>query len=226
MSGTESRDAVLGRIRKSLGAADQDPARRGAVQMRIDRHAANLIPARARQSDEDQRTFFLERLERNGATVTRLNDAARIPETIQQYLRGNNLPARIRYGEDEFLGGLPWDDTPQLERQHGPATVDDTVSLSHASAAAAETGTLFLASGPANPTSLNFLPENHILVIRADDLVGSYEEAWDRFRDVYGPRTLPRAVNLISGPSRTADIEQTIVMGAHGPKRLHVILVE
>jgi L-lactate dehydrogenase complex protein LldG len=55
--------------------------------------------------------------------------------------------------------------------------------------------------------------------------VGSYEEAFDRLRAIYGEGVLPRTVNLISGPSRTADIEQTIVRPAHGPKNMHVIIV-
>lgn len=91
--------------------------------------------------------------------------------------------------------------------------------------AAAETGTLFLVSGADNPTTLNFLPETHIVLICAGDVAGSYEEAFDRLRAIYGESTLPRTVNLISGPSRTADIEQTIVRGAHGPKRLHVVIL-
>ena len=78
---------------------------------------------------------------------------------------------------------------------------------------------------PANPTTLNFLPEAHTVLIEAADIVGSYEEAWDRLRAIHGKGTLPRAVNLISGPSRTADIEQTIVRGAHGPRRLLVLIL-
>jgi L-lactate dehydrogenase complex protein LldG len=84
---------------------------------------------------------------------------------------------------------------------------------------------LFLVSGSDNPTSLNLLPEAHTVLIAASDIVGSYEEAWDRLRSVFGEGRLPRSVNLISGPSRTADIEQTIVRGAHGPKRLQVLIL-
>ena len=83
-----------------------------------------------------------------------------------------------------------------------------------------------LASGPAAPTTLNFLPENHIVVLKASQVVGPYEDAWDRLRAANGEGRLPRTVNFITGPSRTGDIEQTIQMGAHGPRRLHVILVE
>ena len=56
--------------------------------------------------------------------------------------------------------------------------------------------------------------------------LGPYEDAWDRLRAAEGEGRLPRTVNFITGPSRTGDIEQTIQMGAHGPRRLHVILVE
>jgi L-lactate dehydrogenase complex protein LldG len=112
-----------------------------------------------------------------------------------------------------------------LERHFGVAQPQDRAALSRAVAAAAETGTLFLVSGADNPTTLAFLPETHTILIRAGDVVGCYEEAFDRLRALYGAGTLPRTVNMISGPSRTADIEQTIVRGAHGPKRLHVVVL-
>ncbi|MEZ0282782.1 lactate utilization protein C, partial [Methyloceanibacter sp.] len=104
------------------------------------------------------------------------------------------------------------------------AEPNDRASLSRAVAGAAETGTLFLLSGSDNPTSLNFLPEAHSVLIAASDIFASYEEAFDRIRLLSGG-VMPRSVNLISGPSRTADIEQTIVRGAHGPRRLHVVIL-
>jgi L-lactate dehydrogenase complex protein LldG len=125
---------------------------------------------------------------------------------------------------------------PALQRRTGRAEARYRAALSCAVTAAAETGTLFLVSGNDNPTTLAFLPESHFILVRAGDVVGSYEEAFDRLRALYGERhgevpgragsyALPRSVNLISGPSRTADIEQTIVRGAHGPKRLHVVIL-
>jgi len=97
--------------------------------------------------------------------------------------------------------------------------------VSHAFGGVAETGTLVLTSGQDNPTSLNFLPDNHIVVIEAKDIAGDYESIWPRLREKFGDGLMPRAVNLITGPSRSADIEQTLILGAHGPRRLHVILV-
>ena len=105
----------------------------------------------------------------------------------------------------------------------GRAEPDDLVSVTPALAGIAETGTLMAASGPDHPTTLNFLPAVHIVVLQADRVVGTYEEAWERLREA---GALPRTVNLITGPSRTGDIEQTIFLHAHGPGRLHIVLVD
>ncbi len=220
-----ARSRILGKIRKSLGVTSKDEARAGTVRERLESHPANLVPARALKPRDEQVALLAEMLEGQGTTVTRAKDAAELPGIVADYLRENNLPAQVRTGADTLLAGLPWETAPSLERRDGPADAQDAVSMTRAVTGAAETGTLFLTSGPENPTTLNFLPETHIAVIRAEDVRGSYEEAWDRLRERYGARTLPRAVNMISGPSRTADIEQTIIMGAHGPRRLHVIIV-
>jgi L-lactate dehydrogenase complex protein LldG len=83
-----------------------------------------------------------------------------------------------------------------------------------------------LISGAQTPTTLNFLPEAHIVVVRRDQVVATYEDGWDRLRTVETTGGLPRAVNFVTGPSRTADIEQHIELGAHGPGRLHIVLIE
>jgi L-lactate dehydrogenase complex protein LldG len=128
-------------------------------------------------------------------------------------------------GSDPLLHGLPWDSTPQIEVAHGRSDGKDAVSVSHALAGVAESGTIMLASGPENPTTLNFLPETHIVVLAAADIVGDYESAFDMVRSRHGRGTMPRTVNLITGPSRSADIEQTLLLGAHGPRRLHLVIV-
>ena len=115
-----------------------------------------------------------------------------------------------------------------LQLREGRAREGDTVSLQHAFAAIAETGTLMLSSAPERPTTLNLLPETEIVVLRASRIVGAYEEAWDLLRAERGGGEgfMPRNVMLVTGPSRSADIEQTLELGAHGPRRLHVVLVE
>ena len=111
-----------------------------------------------------------------------------------------------------------------LEIREGRAAATDAVSVQHAFAGIAETGTLMLPSGPSRPATLNLLADTAIAVLRASAIVGAYEEAWDKLRAEVG--AMPRNVMLVTGPSRSADIEQTLELGAHGPRRLHVVLVE
>ena len=101
----------------------------------------------------------------------------------------------------------------------------DLAAVSHAFGAVAESGTLMLVSGADNPTTLNFLPDTHMVVVDAKDVAGDYESLWRRLREKFGDGLMPRTVNLITGPSRSADIEQTLILGAHGPRRLHVMVV-
>lgn len=225
MSGGKSRDLVLNAIRASLGVSADDAVRKETVRNRLNSHPANLVPLRARAEGDSRLDLFTRMLEGQSARVSRAKELSDVPELVAAYLRENNLPAEFRTGSDELLDEIPWNAAPSLTRHSGRGQGSDSVAISRAGAAAAETGTLFLASGAENPTTLNFLPDSHIVVIRAKDILGSYEDAWNALRNVYGERVMPRTVNLVSGPSRTADIEQIIVMGAHGPRRLHVIVL-
>ena len=115
-----------------------------------------------------------------------------------------------------------WPDNISVEKR--PATVEDSVAISEAYAGIAETGTLVLLSQEQQWTSHNFLPDDHIVILDSTLIVRHQEEVWARLRAL--PDGLPRVVNLITGPSKTADVEQTVQYGAHGPRRLHVIVVE
>jgi L-lactate dehydrogenase complex protein LldG len=221
----QARAIVLARIRSALGVATLDRARRSAVARRLERHPRGTIPAQAVQSPAGCIARLGEMLTKQGAEVARVATPEDAVHAIASYLSSNNLPPRLRMGSDLRLAALPWREAWDIGRVFGRAEPADKACLSRALVAAAETGTLFLASGAENPTTLNFLPEIHMVLIRTSDIVGSYEEAWDRLRGVYGERSLPRSINLISGPSRTADIEQTIVRGAHGPRRLFVLIL-
>lgn len=221
----DTRKAVLDRIRAALGATGADRERNAAVERRLARHPRGTIPARAGGSAEQCVALFVDMLMRHGADVRRVASGKEAVAAIASYLGTCNLPPRVRMGDDPVLAALPWREAWDIERSFGPAAATDGATLSRATAGAAETGTLFLVSGPDNPTTLNFLPEAHTVLIAASDIAGSYEEAWDRLRALYGEGRLPRTVNLISGPSRTADIEQTIVRGAHGPRRLQVLIL-
>jgi len=226
MSG--NRERVLGAVRRALGRggnADTDAAATRAVAERLAGHRRGPIPARSRLDPAAQVDLFETMAREQAATIARVTDPNAIPATIAGYLKTSNLPPQIRMAPDENLTDLPWAGQPMLEVATGRAAAEDRVSLTGAFAGIAETGTLMLLSGPTHPTTLNFLPDVHIVVLRADDVVGPYEDAWERVRAKYGAEGLPRTVNFVTGPSRTADIEQTIQLGAHGPRRLHIILV-
>lgn len=219
-----AREEVLSRVRGRLGVRGDEPGRRGLVQSRLRNPRANLIPERALRPRAELIKLFQTMLEKSGAKVNRVRSKKALAEAISASLRDANLPSCVRAGDDKVFESVRAE-PGLLELLSGPAEANDAVGLSHAFAGSAETGTLFLASGPDNPSTLNFLPETHFVVIMADDIAGSYEESWARVRADYGPGQMPRTINLISGPSRTADIEQTIVMGAHGPKNLTVFIV-
>ena len=101
----------------------------------------------------------------------------------------------------------------------------DQTSVTGAFAGVGETGSLVLLSSPRSPTTLNFLPEDHLIVLARSRIVAHLEDVWARLREQSSmPVVLPRTVNFITGPSKTGDVEQIIHEGAHGPRRLHVIL--
>ncbi|MGC1180039.1 MAG: lactate utilization protein [Methyloceanibacter sp.] len=221
----QGRAAVLARVRAPIVVSGAEGTRAAAVEDRLRRHPRGTIPARALQSPEACIELLEAMLASQGAKVTRATTPEDAVRAVAWALRAHDLPLCFRMGTDPVLGTLPWDAAPELERRFGAAEAEDRAALSRAVAAAAETGTLFLVSGADNPTTLSFLPEAHTILIRSSDIVGCYEEAFDLLRALFGAGTLPRTVNMISGPSRTADIEQTIVRGAHGPKHLHVVIV-
>jgi L-lactate dehydrogenase complex protein LldG len=100
---------------------------------------------------------------------------------------------------------------------------EDALGVTGVFCALAETGTLMMVSGADTPAATSLLPETHVAIVPVERVVPCMEDGWDLLRAEHGQ--LPRAVNFISGPSRTADIEQTLVLGAHGPYRVHLVLV-
>lgn len=106
--------------------------------------------------------------------------------------------------------------------QSRPATNDDPVGVTGAFCAIAETGTLMLLSSADTPATSSLLPETHVAIVDPRRIVASMEDAWELLRKER--QQLPRAVNFVSGPSRTADIEQTVTLGAHGPYRVLLVL--
>ena len=215
---------MLAAIRRGLrrGALPDDQA--AMLRGRLATHPRHLIPARSRLPHAEQVALFVANVTREFGSVARVADLDAVPEAVAGYLASQNLPTEIVMAPHPELRAVPWATRPLLRLHEGRAEASDMVSLQHAFAAVAETGTLMLPSASERPTTLNLLADTAIVLLRASRVVGAYEEAWDLLRGETG--AMPRNVMLVTGPSRSADIEQTLELGAHGPRRLHVVLVD
>lgn len=211
-----SREDILGRVRKQLGRNEAAPGDRQPV----DAWLAARRPGPRPMFAGDQVQRFKEKSEAQSTSVDLVTDWSSVPEAVARYLRESGLPMQaagwpLISGHDWARAGIGF---------QARAAVDaDLVGITGCYCAIAETGTLMLLSGPDTPATVSLLPETHVAVLAASRIVSGMEEAWNLARTELGQ--LPRAVNFISGPSRTGDIEQTIVLGAHGPYRVHVVVV-
>jgi L-lactate dehydrogenase complex protein LldG len=232
--GIDARARILARIRRGLKRGALPDSIAAALTDRLRDHPRNLVPARGRTPPAERAARFAAELAKEDGTVVRAASEAEIPGLIAEYLAQQNLPAELRIAPDPLLERLPWSDRPMLKVAFGRAEPSDAVSVTPCFAAVAETGTMLMLSGGSHPTTLNILPDTHIVVLRTSRIVGAYEDAFDLIRaergtageTPTGTRFMPRNVMMITGPSRSADIEQTLELGAHGPRRVHVILLE
>ena len=212
-----ARERVLARIREKQGK----PAVPDAIELDQVRTYLSAHPRSPAPRDEwDPATRFRERALKLASTLDEAGAWSEVPSRIAAYLAERGLPARAVCWRE--LLELDWR-ASGLEVEARGARGDDLVGITGACCAIAETGTLALLSGPDTPPTVSLLPETHIAIVRADCIVRTMEDAWDRIRCEH--RVLPRAVSFISGPSRTADIEQTVTLGAHGPYRVHILVV-
>ena len=220
---SEGRRTVLAAVARALGRDGPDAAMRAELEHRLAQPRPNLSPVRSNLPHPQRVALFVEMAREAAATVAVVRAPEAVPEAVADYLRRENLPPELTIAPAPALEGLPWSSRPLLSVRSGRADGSEAVSLTHAFAGIAETGTLMLRSGQDAPTTLNFLPDTNIVLLRAGRIVGAYEEAWAMLRQA---GAMPRTVNFITGPSRSADIEQTLQLGAHGPRRLHILLVD
>lgn len=228
-----ARDDILGRIRTKLGAENRTASEQ-AVAARLaapgPRGDDNPIPARGQVDYRARLDLFRVMAEGVDATVAEVASLDEVPAAVTSYLAEHNLPAEAVMSPDKRLDEIPWQDQPMLALRRGRAEDEDAVGITPVNAGIAETGTLMMASGPDMPVTLNFMPDTQIAIIRGGEIVGTYEEAWaDLRRRTPLPgdgNFMPRNVNWVTGPSRTADIAKTLFLGAHGPRRLHIVIVD
>ncbi len=212
-----ARANILSRIRTRQGkAVTVRAAEREGVAQYLAEHPQGPRP----QTGDDALARFRERALGLATTIDELRSPEEVPAAVARYLRGLGLaPAAVCWPE---FAALDWQGQG-VSMDSRAARGDDLIGITGAFCAIAETGTLMMCSGPDTPPAASLLPETHIAVLRRERIVVGMEDAWALLRGEHG--VLPRAVNFISGPSRTADIEQTVTLGAHGPYRVHILLV-
>ncbi|MBA4130198.1 MAG: hypothetical protein C0519_02110 [Hyphomicrobium sp.] len=206
-----SRNAILARIRVANPAPQSPP------------HEAKPAPASLASAGADAVLRFRTAAEAKGVIVVDVDQPANLPLAVVRTLSAANIPVDTIRLNDPALLALPLSDA-NVTLTRGAAEPHDRLSLSRAVAAVAETGSLLLASGPDNPSSLAFLPETHLVTVQRSTIIGTFEEAFALLRTRYG-NSLPRTINIISGASRTGDIGGRIVQGAHGPRQLFVFII-
>jgi len=165
---------------------------------------------------------FISKVENVAATVQRIRNSTDLSAAVYEYMSRYNIEPNLVAAPSETLKKVKWQ--KEITVEYRAAQAKDMSTLTMAYAGIAETGSLVLCSSKNSPTTLNFMPDNNICIIQQDKIYPYMEDAWDLLRkEGIG---MPRAINFITGPSRTADVEQTIQLGAHGPRRLHVIILE
>ena len=221
---SNARAEILGGIRRSLRRGELTGEARSAVETRLAEPPRGPSVARAQLAQPEKVALFCQWAETLNATVARVGPAE-VPGEVSAYLARNNLPATVAMAPSPLLERYDWAGQKMLSIRRGRGEGSDQVSITGAFAGIAETGTVVMASGPDHPVSLNLLPDTHIVVLREADIVAGYEDVWGRLRARYGKNLMPRTVNTITGPSRTGDIEQAMELGAHGPRRMHILVV-
>lgn len=214
-----AREAILASVRASLR---RTAPLVGSVRATLEARLASPTPNLQPRADGDLADRFTERLAAVSGIVVRVGSLDDVPAVVSAHIEKFALPPELVMAPAPALDEIPWPNTLGIRR--GRSHGDDRVSLTGAFAGVAETGTLVLVSGAGSPTTLNFLPDDHIVVLRESRLVRYLEDAWALLREESGG--MPRTVNCITGPSKTADVEQVIQEGAHGPRRLLVVLVK
>ena len=214
-----ARENILARIRGAQGKPGAEPT--AADLDRVRAVIANPVtgPQPAFAHPPDLLVQFLKECDRVGTTHAQVASDEGIPAEVARYLAATGLEPRLVAWP--AFAALDWA-SAGIAIESRPARGDDRTGLTGCTCAVAETGTTLLLSSPEQPKVTALLPETHVCVVRKSRLLGTLEEAFALVRRELG--ALPRSAFFVSGPSRTADIEQTMVIGAHGPYRVHVII--
>lgn len=214
---SDARNNILQRIRQANQHVPQEDAM-DVINQRLLQHQRGPQP----QWQEDIPTRFIQKVEQAAASYERVQSNSEILNAVKSYLVAQSQPGAFVRADTPVLNSISWPDDLSIEVRS--AHTEDKVVLVEAFAAIAETGSIVMYSSKETPVSLNFLPDHFICVVHVSDIVARIEDLWEGVRKK--GLALPRAINVITGPSRTADVEQIIQMGAHGPRQVHLLLLD
>ncbi|MBT4889049.1 MAG: LUD domain-containing protein [Rhodospirillales bacterium] len=212
---TSMRDEILNSVRQSCNASSAQ-----AVDDRIGLRQPNVVPARGGGGDKISHVTFVEEAGLAGADIECVDALKGVPAALAAYLKQQESGGNLRLATDPLMQDIPWEQELFLKPASGAATGEDGVGVSIALAGIAETGSVMMASSPERPAMLNVLPLINVVLLPESRIVGNYEQSLNLVRG-----NMPRMVTYITGPSRTADIELELLMGAHGPQRLLIMLI-
>ncbi len=211
---SSARDEILGRIRNST---------------RTEKNKSNIEDAQTSMKTMESATInfaagpdkFIAKLNEVKATVSVISSRMELVREVHEYVARHQEKPTITLANEPELTSLDWSES-SITTDYEPHSI--SVSVTSACYGIEETGTLILYSSPTSPTGMNFLPDYHIVTLDTSNIVVSMDDVWCGLRK--NEQAIPRSINMITGPSKTADIEQDIQFGAHGPKFLHVILIQ
>jgi L-lactate dehydrogenase complex protein LldG len=184
---------------------------------------------------------FVTELEQLHARAYRCADEAAAYGEVGRILDNHGAKSVLAWDE-RFIGLGGFDDwlrshgieragqgfSPAKRQEHLQALEPTPVGITGADVATAESGSVVLVGGTGRPRLASLLAPAHVVVIRASQLVRGLGDALGRLRELYGAAILDNSssVTFITGPSRTADIELTLTLGVHGPREVHVVIIE
>lgn len=215
---SDSRTEIFSRLQQASFTVQGSDTGLTTIKKHLYAHKRGVLPV----YQENILERFILKVENVAATVQCIKNITDLSAAVYEYMSRNNIETKLVAAPSEFLKQVNWQ--KEITVEYRPAQDKDISTLTMAYAGIAETGSLVLCSSKNSPTTLNFLPDNNICIIQQDKIYPYMEDAWDLLRQ--DGKGMPRAINFITGPSRTADVEQTIQLGAHGPRRLHVIILE
>ncbi len=222
-----ARAAILGRLRTRLGRDTASAAELRIMERevagRLEHPPTHPVPARTRLGDAARRALFVRMAEEAKASVTPLARAAALPESLRIFLKARGLDGALHATGEAGLRALPWA-AAGISLRHG-RSAGTPASVALAFAGIAETGSLLFCAAPESPMTAHLLCDLHLVLLPENRIFATVEAALEDFQKTQGA-FMPSAAMFVTGPSRTADIEQQMQLGAHGPRELHIYLTE